>query len=96
MFVHRHFVASPLVVFVRCLFALGVSHLLPAAVSGEDSRPNILFCISYDQSWLHTGAMGDPVVKTPAFDRIATYIRSTSGGNVVLLRAFCLFLGGTG
>jgi len=34
-------------------------------------RPNILFCISDDQSWLHTGAMGDPVVKTPAFDRIS-------------------------
>ena len=37
----------------------------------QKDRPNILFCISDDQSWLHTGAMGDPVVKTPAFDRIA-------------------------
>ena len=36
-----------------------------------EQRPNILFCISDDQSWLHTGAGGDPVVKTPAFDRIA-------------------------
>lgn len=34
-------------------------------------RPNILFCISDDQSWAHTGANGDPVIKTPAFDRIA-------------------------
>ncbi len=34
-------------------------------------RPNILFCISDDQSYAHTGANGDPVVKTPAFDRIA-------------------------
>lgn len=36
-----------------------------------DTRPNILFCISDDQSYAHTGANGDPVVKTPAFDRIA-------------------------
>jgi N-sulfoglucosamine sulfohydrolase len=34
-------------------------------------RPNILFCISDDQSWIHTSAAGDPVVKTPHFDRIA-------------------------
>lgn len=34
-------------------------------------RPNILFCISDDQSYAHTGANGDPVVSTPAFDRIA-------------------------
>ncbi len=35
------------------------------------SQPNILFCISDDQSYAHTGANGDPVVKTPAFDRVA-------------------------
>ena len=34
-------------------------------------RPNILFCISDDQSYSHTGANGDPVVQTPAFDRVA-------------------------
>ena len=36
-----------------------------------DDRPNILFCISDDQSYAHTGANGDPVIKTPGFDRIA-------------------------
>ena len=36
-----------------------------------DDRPNILFCISDDQSYAHTGANGDPVVQTPAFDRVA-------------------------
>lgn len=35
------------------------------------TRPNILFAISDDQSFPHTGAAGDPVVKTPAFDRVA-------------------------
>jgi len=34
-------------------------------------RPNILFCISDDQSYAHTGAAHDQVVKTPAFDRVA-------------------------
>ena len=34
-------------------------------------QPNILFCISDDQSYAHTGANGDPVIKTPAFDRVA-------------------------
>ncbi len=34
-------------------------------------RPNILFAISDDQSWVHTGVTGDPVVKTPVFDRVA-------------------------
>jgi uncharacterized sulfatase len=34
-------------------------------------RPNILFCISDDQSYQHTGANGDPVIKTPVFDRVA-------------------------
>ncbi|HEO70478.1 MAG TPA: hypothetical protein ENN80_04390, partial [Candidatus Hydrogenedentes bacterium] len=34
-------------------------------------RPNILFAIADDQSWCHTSIAGDPVVKTPTFDRIA-------------------------
>ena len=34
-------------------------------------RPNILFAIADDWGWPHAGIYGDPVVKTPAFDRIA-------------------------
>ncbi|MEM7205215.1 MAG: sulfatase-like hydrolase/transferase [Planctomycetota bacterium] len=34
-------------------------------------RPNILFCIADDWGWPHASAYGDPVVRTPAFDRIA-------------------------
>jgi len=45
-----------------------IAHDLPAA---DARQPNILFCISDDQSYAHTGAHGDPVVQTPAFDRIA-------------------------
>jgi len=55
---------------------------VPAEVCRADSRPNILFCISDDQSWLHTGATGDPVVKTPAFDRIARE-------GILFTHAFC-------
>lgn len=35
------------------------------------ARPNILFCIADDWGWPHAGAYGDPVVRTPAFDRLA-------------------------
>lgn len=34
-------------------------------------RPNILFCVSDDQSFPHAGAYGCDWVKTPAFDRVA-------------------------
>ncbi len=35
------------------------------------SRPNILLALADDLSWLHTEAMGDRVVRTPNFDRLA-------------------------
>jgi len=44
--------------------------------------PNIVFCISDDQSFAHAGANGDPVIKTPAFDRIARE-------GILFTRAFC-------
>ncbi|MEM7394838.1 MAG: sulfatase, partial [Verrucomicrobiota bacterium] len=34
-------------------------------------RPNILFAFADDWGWPHAGAYKDPVVKTPAFDRLA-------------------------
>lgn len=33
--------------------------------------PNILFAIADDWGWPHAGVYGDPVVQTPAFDRLA-------------------------
>lgn len=41
------------------------------AVAAPPARPNILFCIADDWGWPDAGAYGDPVVKTPAFDRVA-------------------------
>jgi len=42
-----------------------------AGTAGGRTRPNILFCIADDWGWPHAGAYGDPVVKTPTFDRLA-------------------------
>lgn len=53
------------------LAAIASLCLLGTDTRSAETRPNILFCISDDQSYAHTGANGDPVVQTPAFDRIA-------------------------
>ena len=55
---------------------------LPASRPQAARRPNVLLCISDDQSWLHTGAGGDPVVNTPGFDRVAAE-------GVLFPNAFC-------
>ena len=61
--------------FFLIFFALVSSLFAVEAVTSPlrpaQGRPNILFCISDDQSWAHTGANGDPVIKTPAFDKVA-------------------------
>ena len=61
--------------WLRLLFCLTLAfNLIPtsAAQSAETSkRPNILFAIADDWGWPHAGAYGDPVVKTPTFDRLA-------------------------
>ncbi len=38
---------------------------------GAEARPNILLAIADDWGWPHAGVYGDPVVKTPTFDRLA-------------------------
>lgn len=44
--------------------------LLIVPLRGED-RPNILILLADDWSFSHAGVLGDPVVKTPTFDRLA-------------------------
>ena len=61
-------------VFTLLLATTGLLGLSACNGVGDNAavqRPNFLFAISDDQSWLHTGAMGDPNVETPAFDRVA-------------------------
>ncbi|HZO51523.1 MAG TPA: sulfatase [Bryobacteraceae bacterium] len=49
-----------------------VAGIAPAILRGQSARrPNILLAIADDMSYEHTSAMGDPVVRTPAFDRVA-------------------------
>ena len=37
----------------------------------KTDRPNILFCISDDQSWMHTSYAGEKAISTTGFDRLA-------------------------
>lgn len=55
--------------FVRC-FVILVS-LSASIFAADETRPNILFCISDDQSWMHASAYGCSWVQTPGFDRVA-------------------------
>ena len=45
--------------------------LTTGCVKEEQPRPNILFAIADDWGYPHASVYGDPVVQTPAFDRIA-------------------------
>ncbi len=59
---------------IVCLLAMASEFFLlahPLTAAEAASRPNILFCIADDWGWPHAGAYGDPVVRTPAFDRLA-------------------------
>ncbi|MCX6327558.1 MAG: sulfatase [Bacteroidia bacterium] len=37
----------------------------------NEKRPNILICITDDQSWVHTSFAGEKAITTPAFDKVA-------------------------
>ncbi len=43
-----------------------------AAQDKSTDRPNILLCITDDQSWGHTSFEGEKAIKTPAFDKVAS------------------------
>ncbi len=63
--------------YANFLRILKVTILLTGVVMAQSctqepsQRPNILFAIADDWGWPHAGIYGDPVVKTPAFDRVA-------------------------
>jgi N-sulfoglucosamine sulfohydrolase len=52
---------------IRLLIAFVLASM--SAIAAE-SRPNILFCIADDASYASFAANGDPVVRTPTFDRL--------------------------
>ena len=53
--------------YLLCLF---ISNLI-SAQSVLEERPNILFFITDDQSWIHTSFAGEVAISTPGFDKIA-------------------------
>lgn len=55
----------------RPLALLAAAAMFTGGATAAAARPNILLCISDDQSWAHTSASGYPGVRTPAFDRVA-------------------------
>jgi N-sulfoglucosamine sulfohydrolase len=46
------------------------------------NQPNILICITDDQTWVHTSFAGESAISTPAFDRVA-------GEGLYFTNAFC-------
>jgi arylsulfatase A-like enzyme len=48
-----------------------LSLLVSACAPAPQPPPNVVFAIADDWSWPHAGAYGDPVVRTPTFDRLA-------------------------
>lgn len=59
-----------------CFWAMLAATLVPQpdsvlATTGRPDRPNILLAIADDWGWPHASAYGDPVVRTPTFDRLA-------------------------
>jgi uncharacterized sulfatase len=65
------------------LAGVAATQAAPALIGRAASRrPNILFAIADDQSWVSTGIHGDPVARTPAFDRLARQ-------GVLFRNAFC-------
>jgi N-sulfoglucosamine sulfohydrolase len=60
---------------VSLLVAGALVCIILAAFSSKEQpsdRPNVLFVITDDQSWLHTSVMGAPQLTTPGFDRVAS------------------------
>jgi len=54
------------------IFVLALSSMFCTGCKQEPQKPpNILFAIADDWGWPHAGIYGDPVVKTPAFNRLA-------------------------
>ncbi len=67
----RKTLAALLLAVTYLLFGAVTSTRADGAQAKSAPRPNILFAIADDWGWPHAGAYGDPVVKTPAFDRLA-------------------------
>ena len=60
-----------LIVVSLILLLNWLSFLSRSAAAAAGNRPNILFCLADDWGYPHAGVYGDPIVRTPTFDRVA-------------------------
>lgn len=71
--------------WIVALLAIGISTPLTASLSAAEtkhSRPNVLILMADNWAWPHASVYGDPVVKTPTFDRL-------SREGMLFHRAYC-------
>lgn len=66
--------AALLLSFPVILFSFGGrgTHGKVSGKSGPPTKPNIIFILTDDQRWDALGAMGNPIIRTPNMDRLAT------------------------
>ncbi|MGI9474869.1 MAG: sulfatase-like hydrolase/transferase, partial [Rubripirellula sp.] len=68
---HRAMVIVSLTLLLLGLGSVTSVSARDASALEAESRPNIVVLIADDWSWPHASSLGDPVVKTPNFDRVA-------------------------
>ena len=56
---------------IALILASLLASFAPVVVAQTAPKPNILFLMADDWSSPHAGILGDPVIKTPTFDRVA-------------------------
>jgi N-sulfoglucosamine sulfohydrolase len=62
---------KPLIHSITLLLTSSSLLLAAEATKPDTAKPNILFLLADDWAWPHASCLGDPVVKTPTFDRVA-------------------------
>lgn len=68
---HTSYIVRRLESMFRNTLATFVLSFLFLLKSVQAERPNVLVCISDDQSYPHASAYGEPVIQTPGFDQVA-------------------------
>lgn len=56
---------------MKKIFLIGLLLGWVQAVTGQDSRPNIIFILTDDHRWDALGFAGNPIIQTPEMDRLA-------------------------
>lgn len=67
----EYMIKYKLILGLGLLILAGTALAFRWSATQDSERPNILFLIADDWSYPHAGAYGDPLVRTPTFDRLA-------------------------